>query len=232
MVNVAQTGWPRQVTSWAVHVNSSFDVITRNGCYADFAAVAKSVRFCKFHLKSLNGDIVLRRIGDWLRGVGVAKIADETVLVDPVLGQMDEDHQIKGRLVGHVSFENRNIELSVDPDGEPLEESLNTARTLSKSLISLDKKARSVASRDLLNEYNESWRRYSITSDDGTVKDVENPVLTPEAFEAKILLSSVDVSGKMLIFCYADQGLFAGHSIFVEAFDGLPFKDANATLSG
>ena len=145
---------------------------------------------------------------------------------------MEEDEKLKGQLVSHFKFEDRNIELSVNPDGEPLEESLEVARILYKSLIHLDKKARSVASRDLLNKYNESWRFFAITREDGTTKEVENPALTPDEFETTIILSSVNVTGRMLEFCYSDKGLFAGHSIFVEAFDGPSFKDTHATLFG
>ncbi|MEP4814750.1 MAG: DUF2262 domain-containing protein, partial [Paracoccaceae bacterium] len=149
-----------------------------------------------------------------------------------VLGPMEEDQRIKGRLVSHIRLEDRNIELSIDPDGEPLEECVEAAQFLYNSLINIDQKARSVASRDLLNEYNESWRSFGVTYKDGTTKEIENPALTPDEFEATILLHSVNVTGTMLEFRYSDKGLFAGHSIIVQAFDGVSFKDTHATLFG
>ncbi|MEP2770486.1 MAG: DUF2262 domain-containing protein [Paracoccaceae bacterium] len=200
--------------------------------FADLAAVAQCAKFCQSHIKSWSRELLLKQVRDWLRGIGSPTKAATVVFVDPVLGPMEEDQRIKGRLVSHIRLEDRNIELSIDPDGEPLEECVEAAQFLYNSLINIDQKARSVASRDLLNEYNESWRSFGVTYKDGTTKEIENPALTPDEFEATILLHSVNVTGTMLEFRYSDKGLFAGHSIIVQAFDGVSFKDTHATLFG
>ena len=36
----------------------------------------------------------------------------------------------------------------------------------------------------------------------------------------------------MIEFCYGDDKLFSGHSVFVTSFDGIAFADTDASLFG
>ncbi len=152
--------------------------------------------------------------------------------VDPVLGELRNDPLSVGGFLTCVPFEDRRIEFSIHPDVETVEDCLETARALLKVLPEINKKALSVASRNLLDEYNEDWRMFAISHSHGTTEDIENPALTPSEFEEAIRLTNVSVTGTALTLCYSEINLFAGHSIFVEAFDGLMFTDTHASIFG
>ena len=51
--------------------------------------------------------------------------------------------------------------------------------------------------------------------------------------EEALQLVGLGVTGSTMIeFCFGDDGLFAGHNIFVSSFDGTVFADTHATLFG
>jgi len=146
-------------------------------------------------------------------------------LIDPVLGELTS------RPDGYASivrFQGREFELTIDPDGEDLESCLGLARKIVEALEGMHTKAKSVASNILLETYNDDWRFYSTVSD-----DVEDPQLSANDFEQRLELAGIGVTGSLIIdFCFNDDNLFAGHSIFVTSFDGDKLNDVDASLFG
>ncbi len=62
---------------------------------------------------------------------------------------------------------------------------------------------------------------------------VENPVLTPEQFSAKLLMVSINVLGTACLDIWFDdpERLFWGHGVYVESFDGTDLTSARRTCS-
>ncbi len=169
---------------------------------------------------------------EWFKRILYGNEEPRIEFTDPKLGEVRSDPSLENNLLMTVSFEGRDIELTLDPDGEELEECLEIARELSASLVEHNKKALSVASRDLLTNYNENWRFYGVSRGDGTTEEIEDPALTPTEFEARLRLTGLSVTGTSVEFWYSDMNLFAGHSIFVDSADGLAFTDVHASLFG
>jgi hypothetical protein len=152
---------------------------------------------------------------------------------DPILGEIRPHPVHADAWVCTVAGLAEPIELTIDLDGDPLENCLSLAREAAGNVPTLLDKARSVASDSLLATYNENWRCYREVGPDGSAVDVDNPVLTAAEFEAGLSLKSIRVcGGTMLEFCFADGGLFAGHSVFVISLDGMAFTDTSAELFG
>lgn len=153
-------------------------------------------------------------------------------MIDPVLGTLQPDPDLKGHWLGEVQFEGRSIPLRVSPDEGELEPALALARELVGTLATSAAKAKSVAADKLLEEYNEDWRMFQRARGDGSFEEVTNPALSPAEFCGFLRLDSVLVEGSCVDFCFNAQNLFAGHSIFVTAFDGIDFAHSDATLFG
>jgi hypothetical protein len=153
-------------------------------------------------------------------------------MIDPVLGTLRNDPHAEGSLLGELSHAGQPVSLRIDPDGAGLESCLGLARRLMASLAEVEGKALAVAADRLLPTYNESWRSFQRALPDGSMEDVEHPVLSPDEFRTRLQLKEVAVTGDMVELWFDDDHLFAGHGIFVSSFDGLDFADADATLFG
>ena len=153
-------------------------------------------------------------------------------MIDPVLGSLQPDPDLKGCLLGNVLFDGRQLAIRIDPDDGDLESCLEVGRALLKSLRQFENNARTVAANHLLDSYNDDWRMFQRARADGTMEDIVNPVLSEAEFGARLLLDGLAVTGPMIQFCFSDGGLFAGHSIFVSSFDGTAFTETDATLFG
>jgi len=166
-------------------------------------------------------------VRDWL------KLRDKKAKVsfmDPVLGEITSRSD---SFVSIVRFQGSEIELTIDPDGEDLELCLELARKIVEALEAIHAKAKSVASEKLLETYNVDWRFYSTVGDDGQSKEIEDPHLSASDFEQRLELAGIGVTGRSGVdFCFNDDGLFAGHSIFVTSFDGHKMNDVDASLFG
>lgn len=107
------------------------------------------------------------------------------------------------------------------------------ARPLHHSRFEGGAKARSAASKEFLETYNDNWREFSVRRADGSFEDVSNPTLTEAEFEQRLILDVVSIIGSDTVeFCYGDGELFSGHSIIVTSFDGTTFNDIHAALFG
>jgi len=152
---------------------------------------------------------------------------------DEVLGKLLPDERIAGALNGSALYRGKTLTLHVEPDGEDLALAIAFARALVGSLEEIDQRARERAATELLDTYNGNWREFQKAEGDGTFVTVSNPPLTSSEFIARIELESLEVTGNEICSLgYADGGLFAGHSIFVESFDGEAFSDFHASLVG
>jgi hypothetical protein len=154
-------------------------------------------------------------------------------IVDPVLGPLRPDPDLPWQLKGAISVDGQNLPLNIDPDGDPMADCLAFARAVHADADMLTAKARAVAAGELLDNYNDNWRCYGITEPDGTVKDVENQALSSAQFQARLCLKGIRTCGASMIeFCFADDGMFAGHAVFVLSFDGVTFSETSAELFG
>jgi hypothetical protein len=153
-------------------------------------------------------------------------------MIDPILGALKPDPHIEGCLLGVTIHDGRQVYLQVRPDGTDLESCLALAKNSVVSLGLLECKARIIATEKLLEDYNENWRSFQQVHPDGVMEEAEHPALSPDEFSGRLKLEGLSVTGDMLEFCFDDDGLFAGHRIFVSSFDGLSFTDTDATLFG
>jgi hypothetical protein len=150
---------------------------------------------------------------------------------DDILGSLEKSNCGQDCLVGQIDYLGRIIHLTIDPDGTDLSLILPLARDIVREISKYDLTAREFAAKHLLEEYNEDWRKYQKEDEHGNMRDVINPVLSPEGFKERISLNAIGITGDSLWDLYYDDGgLFAGHSIIVTSFDGLAFSDIVATL--
>ena len=152
---------------------------------------------------------------------------------DEVLGMLQPDERTVGALTGTIPYRDKKLTLHLDPEGGDLSLTIALARALVSSIAVFDRKARVAAATSLLGDYNDSWREFEKAREDGTFATVSSPQLTESEFMARIDLEAVEITGSELCcLWYADNGLFAGHSIMVTSFDGAAFSDLQATLFG
>ena len=155
----------------------------------------------------------------------------EPLDVDTALRNLRADRTLSDTLSASVTYGEQSFKLLIDPDDQTLEECLTTARKLLETFQEANNRAQSKASESLLKSYNEDWREYSEMRGE-RYEGVSKPELKSSEFEAILKIDSVAVIGQMVQFYYADNGLFAGHSVVVTSFDGLSFTDSTAELFG
>ena len=123
--------------------------------------------------------------------------------------------------------------LRLDADGEEIQDCINFAKAAGASLPEIDLKARRTAAAELLATYNEGWRHYNTTNEQGESIDVSEPELSEPEFLDKLTLRSVAIYGTgNCCLAYDCGSLFWGHSIFVDSFDGTRFSDMHSQLVG
>ena len=150
-------------------------------------------------------------------------------MTHPILGDITQEN---GDGVARVSYGGRTIDIRIIVDEIPYDATVNVAASVVQHLTNLDTKAKQVAATELTDTYNNGWNEYDEVQDDGTLKAVENPKLTPEEFASKLTLSAVNVTGNMLSFFYDDENMFWGHSVIVNSMDGVAFTDTHAEIFG
>ena len=151
---------------------------------------------------------------------------------DSVLGQLTPDSHLGDCLLGKVQWNGRVIEMRLEHRGRDANASIALARAAVTAMTSLESRAREVAADCLLGEYNTSWRVFSRAREDGVVEECDSGLLTREAFASRLQVRGLLVSPPSIEFEFDDDGMFAGHAVFVTAFDGVQFSDVQATLFG
>ena len=125
------------------------------------------------------------------------------------------------------------IKVQIDRDDQTFETTLQLAVEVVKRLPELDKLAKQVAVSDLRQTYNNGWNEYDEVQEDGSLRSVSNPQLSEAEFEAKLLLTAINVTGDQMVeFFYDDERMFWGHSVVVHSLKGVDFSDAHADLFG
>lgn len=138
---------------------------------------------------------------------------------DPILGDVSESSD--GTRRATVTLAGREVSLSVFADGDDPEAAMQLARDIASALPEQDRIALVTAANRLLTTYNEEWRHYSEVDEEGNEFEVTGPELTPGEFIARCTLTGINVTGASHCdFFYANDRLFAGHSVVVQSFDG------------
>lgn len=152
-------------------------------------------------------------------------------MTHPILGDITrENDQSDG--IARVRYSDRTIEIRIIVDEIPYDTAVGVAAALVQDLRNLDAKAKQVAADNLTETYNNGWNEYDEAQEDGTLKAVSNPKLTPDEFVNKLTLNAVNVTGNMLDFFYDDENMFWGHSVIVNSMDGIAFTDTHAEIFG
>ncbi len=149
---------------------------------------------------------------------------------DDILGEMKKNGNA---LSANIIIEGNIVEVGIDPENESIESVLDFAREIVKDLSKYNNFAKKHAANELLDSYNEDWRFYSTYDENKNLIDVEDPAITSEEFQNRITLVGVSIGAENgCSFCYNDNNLFAGHSIFITSFNGAEFSDLHAQLFG
>lgn len=128
-----------------------------------------------------------------------------------VLTEADPE-RLAGRFEGSVEIKGHIIELSVDGDDLPLEESLRLADYVISQIRSWLPKILEDVADSHLSVYNENWA---------------DEKLSRNEFLERIRLKSIDFLGDSIAtFFFDDSDLFCGHTIVAEYFN----IEANVTL--
>ena len=125
-----------------------------------------------------------------------------------------------------------DIDVNTNWDGSSHAEVINAFEAAFPRIPEYDQKARAAAAKELLENYNRSWRFFSEQLEDGTYEDVEMPELTEEEFMAELVPNSFSVLGKTsLQFAYYDGGMFWHHWVIVHG-KAPDFTDTHAQIDG
>jgi hypothetical protein len=137
------------------------------------------------------------------------------------LGNLEPSGNLDGTLHGIILFQNNKIDLTLYPDGHNIDLTIALAENTVLHLFKYDVMSKELACKEYLTIYNENWR------------DEQCPILTDVDFKNRIKLEALNFFGADGIsFFYFDDNLFYGHSIVVESFDTLEFKNTTVNLWG
>jgi hypothetical protein len=144
-----------------------------------------------------------------------------------------QDKDSDSRFTSSMPYESQELELCIDNDGEPFDSGLAMMGKVIENLLTLDVQAKLIISKDLREAYNDGWREYDKLHPDGSYQTISNPVLNETEFIKQFSLEHIEVTGvTCLTFWYGQSDLFAGHSVFVQSFDGIDLTDAKAQMFG
>jgi hypothetical protein len=150
-----------------------------------------------------------------------------------ILGEVEHSDGRPFDAVATIRHGSKDIKVGIIRDDQPLETTLKLAADVASRLTELDKLAKRVASRDLRDTYNNGWNEYDEAQEDGSFKTISNPPLSEAAFEAKLSLNAVNVTGNQMVdFFYDDERMFWGHTVVVNSLSGIDFSNARAEISG
>lgn len=149
------------------------------------------------------------------------------------LGRLVPSSQFSAALVGQLSYGTGHVDFVIDPDGEPIEDSLALAASAAGALTDLDRRCKELVAAEYLDSYNTGWRIGEVMRPDGNFERFEKPALSPAEFCEKLELKSFEATGgTLLTFWYDDDGMFWGHSLYVDSFDGALLGDTHVAMFG
>jgi hypothetical protein len=135
---------------------------------------------------------------------------------DEILGPLSENAHFPGAVNGSFVYGGRQIPVLLIPEKKPLPQCLALARAIVSEITQIDERAKNAATDGMLDLYNENWREYAETDEDGEEMEVSNPELTEEEFKSRLTLTNVSVYGDSSVsLSYDNDDLFAGHEIIL-----------------
>lgn len=155
------------------------------------------------------------------------------VVDHPILGRLESSEKGSGVLGGAVTVGGMTIDISVAPDGAPMEVALALAADAVSMLAELDVRCRALVAADFLTSYNSDWRFGAVLKAHGRTEEFEKPLLTEAQFVSALTPAALDVTGaKLLSLSYTAGEMFWGHWVCITSFDGLTLTDTNVELQG
>ncbi|MGD1841032.1 MAG: DUF2262 domain-containing protein [Thermonemataceae bacterium] len=136
------------------------------------------------------------------------KITKEILKIDP---------NIEGSFIVEFIWNDRKIDLRLDPDDVSIEETLALANKIIGNFEIYFKKAEDVIVNDFLDNYNENW------------SDSENgyPILNEVEFRSNLEISGINFLSKDCVdIFFNENGMFGNHSLIAQSFDGENFEDS------
>jgi hypothetical protein len=148
----------------------------------------------------------------------------------PHLGLLEVDEKSAR---GALSIDGRKIPLRIGLDDKTFEEALSLATAIAGSLADYDQISKDIIAKNLLDSYNDGWNEYDEIQEDGSLKSVVDPKLSPAEFKRRFVLNGLDITGDRCVSLWYECGtLFWGHSVCVESLNGADFTNAMAQLFG
>ncbi|MEM8982126.1 MAG: DUF2262 domain-containing protein [Pseudomonadota bacterium] len=133
-------------------------------------------------------------------------------MYDEVLTKLIPTKNAREAFEGEFIYREGKVSIVVDADGEDIDVTRWLARKFLLNLAEYDAKARATAAEKMLKTYNETWRQE------------DEPLLTKAQFTERLTLVHVSFLGvESVDFMYADDGMFGGHSLIPQSFDGETF---------
>lgn len=120
--------------------------------------------------------------------------------------------ETEGTLEGGFNYQGNEVTVCVDPDSEELDVTMWLAEKFLTSLEIYEAKAKAKLLEDMFEQYNDDWRQE------------DQPKLTKDEFIQKLTLVHIWFLGSDSVdFMYSDDGMFGGHSLIPQSFDGENF---------
>jgi len=133
---------------------------------------------------------------------------------DEILGRLSKDAYLPNALNGTFAYSGRKISVCLISQKAQLPQCLALARAIVSEIAQIDERAKNAATDSMLEIYNENWRVYGETDEDGETVEVSNPELTDEEFKSRLTLTNVSVHGDSSVsLSYDNDDLFWGHEI-------------------
>ena len=118
----------------------------------------------------------------------------------------------EGSLEGKFKYHGTEVTVCVDPDEEEIEVTMWLANKFLSNLEEYEANAKTKLLDEMFDQYNEEWRQE------------DEPVLSKEEFLKNLTLVHIWFLGSDSVdFMYSDGGMFGGHSLIPQCFDGEKF---------
>lgn len=120
--------------------------------------------------------------------------------------------ETEGALEGRFNYQGNEVTVCVDPDSDKLDETMWLAEKFLTNLEGYEAKAKAKIHQDMFEQYNDDWCQE------------DQPKLTKDEFLQNLTLVHIWFLGSDSVdFMYSDGGMFGGHSLIPQSFDGENF---------
>ena len=130
---------------------------------------------------------------------------------------LKKDPNIEGGFITEFIWNNKKIDLSLDPDDVSIDETIKLTNKIIGDFGNYFKKAEDVIVNEFLDNYNENWS----DSEKGY------PELSELEFRNNLELNGINFLSKDCVDIYFNEnGMFGNHSLIAQSFDGENFEDS------